>query len=213
MNFNETYFLLHWDQKFTSTLLRLCQSDAWKQQAVQSEYSLQNAMKQFWLAWFLSRIPNINFSRKVWYVDLPAIGDLCDLIWDNNTNNKHLLHKIEHEIGCVRKLKLDLFSSLHIRTMEHKSLSVLSQGIPLHPLPAKRLQRDASVPHAPVLNPKLSENEFKVRLFSYFFMIHHTFYLQDSFSPPQWMNKTSNNCWWLTGGAPSTWNNILSFQI
>ena len=96
------------------------------------------------------------------------------------TKSKHLLHKIEHEIGCVRKLKLNLFSSLHIRTMEHKS--VLSQGIPLHPLPAKRLQRDASVPHAPVLTPKLSENEFKVRLFSYFFMIHHTFYLQDSFS-------------------------------
>lgn len=47
--------------------------------------------------------------------------------------------------------------------MESGLLSVLSQGIPLHPLPPKKLHRDAAVPHAPVLTPKLSESDFKVR--------------------------------------------------
>lgn len=46
--------------------------------------------------------------------------------------------------------------------MPNQALIQLCSGLPLNPLPVKRLKREENVPHAPILTPKLTQDEFKV---------------------------------------------------
>lgn len=77
------------------------------------------------------------------------------------------MQKYGYVILCVQEnLHNILLKACHrdlIAKMAENDLSVICSGIPVNPLPPKQLCRDASVPHAPILTPKLSSCDFKVR--------------------------------------------------